>query len=405
MHGRAHIGGSKNAALAVMCAALLCEGTVILQNIPRIGDVHDLCTLFSGLGVTTDFDGHTLTVRPDGIYTTTCRRPESGAIRASSYLLGALLGRYGHAEISAPGGCRIGKRPLNFHLDAFKALGARVRSRGGRIALALPEGGALEGANVALPYPSVGATINIMLAAVRAKGVTTIFGAAREPHVQDTAAFLNACGARIVGAGTDVIVLSGVPSLRQSTPYTVIADPMEAGTFMIYTCLLGGELELSGVNPAHLSAVCRVLEDMGAHIESEENGLYIRAEPPLAGARVVTAPYPGFPTDLQQPLAVLMSVARGKSTLEETVFENRFGIAEALKKMGADVRVHGNTLFFTGVDKLTAAPVEATDLRGGAALLGAALAAEGKTELTGEAHLFRGYEDILTKLDGMRAYT
>ncbi|MDR3318663.1 MAG: UDP-N-acetylglucosamine 1-carboxyvinyltransferase [Clostridiales bacterium] len=403
LNGEITVNGSKNAAMAIIAASLLVSGSITLANVPIIEDIRDLKEIVTGLGGTVRHGAdHVMHINCDGLTGYTAVSDKVRSIRASSYLLGAMLGRCGRAVVAAPGGCRIGVRPLDYHIEAFRQMGADCELKDGIIRLDA-DGGRLRGADITLPFPSVGATINIMLAAVRATGVTVIRGCAREPHVTDAAGFLVEAGARINGAGTDIITVSGVERLALRKPYRIIPDQIEAGTYLIYTAIAGGEITLKDSEPEHLTTVIETLKDMGADIATYGKTVAIRVNGRLNAADIVTAPYPGFPTDLQQLMMALFAVSKGKSTIRETVFEQRFGTAEMLNRMGADITLDGDRAVIRGVDRLNGCEVDARALRGGAALIGAALSARGITAIEGEEHIYRGYEDICQKLGNIGA--
>jgi len=398
-------GGRKNSAVAILPATLLADGPSVIENLPDIRDVVAYCEILSALGarVTVErrngSEGLRATVDPSGL-----RRespPESlvNSMRASSYLIGVLLARHGRADVPFPGGCDIGSRPIDQHVKGLTALGAGMKVEHGVVTAEAPR---LVGAPVYLDVVSVGATINIMLAAIFAEGTTVIENAAKEPHVVDLANYLNAAGGNVKGAGTDIIKVTGVRRLRGVT-HSVIPDEIEAATYMIAAAATGGDVIVENVIPKHLESVSAKLAETGATVE--ENGDYIQV---LGNGRprpvtVKTLPYPGFPTDAQQQMTALLTVATGTSLVTETIFEGRFKHVNELKRMGARILVEGRTAMVEGVDYLTGAAVSATDLRAGAALIVAGLLAEGETEIFGVHHIERGYERPVEKLMNLGA--
>ncbi|MBX5476477.1 MAG: UDP-N-acetylglucosamine 1-carboxyvinyltransferase [Clostridia bacterium] len=400
LRGRVRVSGRKNAAVALLPAAVVAEGPVRLENVPDIADVHTYVEMLEAIGVdvrrpepnVVEVDASDVAARP---------APYALAkkMRASYYLLGALLARTGRAEVALPGGCDIGARPIDQHIKAFQALGAEVTIEHGVVRA---EAARLRGARIYLDIVSVGATINAMLAACRAEGTTVIENAAKEPHVVDVAILLNAMGGRISGAGTDVIKITGVRRLG-SAEHTVIPDEIEAATYLMAAAGTRGDVVVEGVVAKHLEPIIAKLQEAGAHVEHDADCIRVRGDRRLRAVRVKTLPYPGFPTDAQQPMTALLSTAEGTSTVTETIFEARFKYVDELKRMGARIRVEGRTAVIEGVERLSGAPVQATDLRAGAALVVAGLMAEGCTEVTGIKHLDRGYERMEDKLRGLGA--
>jgi len=398
--GSVKVSGAKNAAVAVMPAALLTDETCVIDNLPYIADVIMLAEILKQMGaqVTLEPRGR-ITINAAGV--SSCRADYDlvRRMRASYYLLGALLGRFGRAEVAFPGGCEIGARPVDQHIKGFQALGADVSISHGLIKAYADK---LVGNEVYLDVVSVGATINIMLAAVKAEGTTTIVNAAKEPHVVDVANFLNSMGANIKGAGTDTIKIKGVEKLH-GCEYTIIPDQIEAGTFMIAAAATRGDVKITGVIPKHLEAVSAKLLEMGMYVEEGDDYVRVIGTGRPRKANIKTLPYPGFPTDLQQPMSVLLSVAEGTSIITENVWESRYRHVEELRRMGAIIRVEDRNAIIEGVEKLTGAQVEATDLRAGAALVIAGLIAEGVTEVTNIIHIDRGYERLEEKLRSLGA--
>ncbi len=401
LFGEIDISGAKNAAVAIIPAALLVDGVCRIENIPQISDVTLFLRILESLGArvrtinrtTTEIDCSSATMREG-------RFDLMRQIRASYYLLGAMLGRFGEATVTMPGGCDFGVRPIDQHLKGFSAMGAETVVEGGLIRSEAK--GGVHGASVYLDVVSVGATMNIMIAAVLAKGRTVIENAAREPHIVDLANFLNAMGADVRGAGTNVIKINGVPSLRGGT-YSIIPDQIEAGTYLAAAAAAGGEVLIRNVIPKHLDCITGKLEEMGVYIEDRGDMVLVRRDKPLRHANVKTMPYPGFPTDMQPQMGVLMSVAHGVSHITEDVWDNRFKYLDELKRMGARVKVEGKTAAIEGVGRLTGAAVKACDLRAGAAMVIAGLCAEGTTVVEDIHHIERGYENIVEKLRGIGA--
>ena len=400
LRGEVQVGGSKNSSVAIVPAALLGDGPSTIENLPRIDDVKVFAQILSDLGACVRTDGTTMTIAPNGFTSYMAPYDLVRKLRASYYLMGVLLAKFGRAEVGLPGGCDIGPRPIDQHLKGFRALGADVSVEGGVVKLAAPHG--LHGASVYLDIPSVGATINIMLAATRAEGLTVIENAAKEPHVVDLANFLNAMGARVLGAGTDVVRRRGSRQLS-GTFHAVIPDDMEAATYMMAAVATSGDVMVKNVITKHLEPVTAKLRELGALME--ENGDFVRVigpERPKA-LNVKTLPYPGFPTDAQQPLVAVLSLAQGVSVVQESIYENRLGFIGELVKMGANIKVEGKTAIIEGVPRLVGAPVKANDLRAGAALILAGLSAYGTTEVYGLEVVNRGYEMVEEKLRSLGA--
>ncbi len=396
LSGAVDISGAKNAVVAILPAVLLSDGPCVIENIPNISDVSTSLQILSSLGATVKrINRHTVEIDPCTVHTVDVDYELARSMRASYYFIGALLGKYGQARVPMPGGCWFGERPMDLHLKGFGALGAEI----------LPlEQGIIEvhaemllGNSVYLDTVSVGATVNIMLAACRARGMTIIENAAKEPHIVDLANFLNTMGADIRGAGTDVIKICGVPSLHGAT-YSIIPDQIEAGTYMAMAVATHGDVLVRNVIPKHLESITTKLEEMGALIEEMDDAVRVRCSVPLRHCNVKTMPHPGFPTDMQPQIAVLLSLAAGTSTITEGIWENRFRYVDELRRMGAQVQVDGKTATFQGVSELVAAPVKAVDLRAGAAMVIAGLAANGITEVEDICYIERGYEDIVEKL-------
>ncbi len=400
LYGEVEIGGAKNAALAILAAANMTDETVYIDNLPDVRDINALIGAMEEIGARVErIDRHTVTVNGSGVTNCIVETESMKKIRASYYLLGALLGKYKRAQVPLPGGCNIGSRPIDQHLKGFKAMGAVTRIEHGFI---IAEAEELHGAHIFLDMVSVGATINIMMAAAMADGNTIIENAAKEPHVVDVANFLNSMGARIKGAGTDVIRIHGVKSLHK-TEYSIIPDQIEAGTFMFAAAVTGGSIVLRNVIPKHLEATSAKLLEMGCQIHENDDALRVIAPKKLQSTHVKTLPYPGFPTDMQPQIAVSLALADGTSIVTESIFENRFRYVDELARMGAAVKVEGNVAVISGVDKFTGARVSAPDLRAGAALVLAGLAAEGITIVDDIYFIERGYENLDLKFRGLGA--
>lgn len=398
--GEVIVGGAKNAAVAALPALILSDAKFTVRNLPKIDDVHNLIRLLELMGadIKVDEDG-VLTGTASNKISTDVRFDIAKKMRASYYFIGALLGKYGEAAVPFPGGCDIGVRPIDLHIKGFEALGAKIKIEHGII---IAKAEKLIGAAIYLDVVSVGATINIMLAAVKAEGVTTIENAAKEPHVVDVANLLNAMGAKVKGAGTDVIKITGVNYLGDCD-HSIIPDMLEAGTYMIAAAASGGDVLVSNVIPFHLEAVSAKLREMGVEVTEYEDSIRVNSRKRTKSVNIKTLPYPGFPSDLQQPMCVLLALSEGTGVITEGVWEGRFKHLDELKKMGAKVRAEGRVAIIDGVEMLSGAPVYATDLRAGAALVIAALVAEGETEIGNVFHIERGYEMLDEKLTKLGA--
>ena len=398
--GEVEIGGAKNAALGILAAAIMTDEPAIVDNLPDVRDINVLLQAMESIGAIIDRrDRHSVRINASMISGLVIEDDYIKKIRASYYLLGALLGKYKHAEVALPGGCNIGSRKIDLHIKGFKALGAEVKIEHGLI---IADAKKLTGAHIYLDTVSVGATINIMLASVLAEGKTVIENAAKEPHVVDVANFLNSMGANIKGAGTDVVRITGVPKLH-ATEYSIIPDQIEAGTFMFAAAATGGDVTVKNVIPKHLEATTAKLEEIGCDVEEFDDSIRVSASKRLGRTHVKTQPYPGYPTDMQPQIAVTLALANGTSIVTESIFENRFKYADELARMGACIKVEGNTAIIDGVEKFTGAEVSAPDLRAGAALVIAGLAAEGVTVVDDIVYILRGYEDFDGKLRGLGA--
>lgn len=400
LEGVVSISGGKNTAVAIISAALLSDEPCTIENLPDIDDVHVLVKILMHVGAKVEFDGSTMRVDPCGVEGHEVPLGLSQRMRGSSYLLGALLGRLGRADVPPPGGCVIGARPIDQHIKGFRMLGAQVEEHRGVIIARAPQG--LMGAEVFPDVVSVGTTINIMLAAAKAKGQTIIYNAAKEPHVVDLANFLNSMGARVKGAGTDVIRIRGVEHLHGTT-YAVIPDQIETGTLMIAAAASHGDVTIMGCIPQHMEALTAKLLEMGAKVEDRDDAIRVRSFGAHRNVNIKTQVYPGFPTDLQQPMSALLTTARGASMVVENIFEQRFNHFFELQRMGARVRVMDRVAIIEGVESLWGTPVYASDLRGGAALVVAGLMAEGVTEIGNVHFIDRGYEKLEDKLSSLGA--
>lgn len=399
IEGEVAINGAKNAAVAVIPAALMAEGESIIENLPLIEDVFAMDDILIRLGAKIEYDNHSLKIDATNLNSFIAPYESVKKIRASYYLIGALLSRFGKAEVAMPGGCNFGSRPIDQHIKGFRALGADVKIENGIIKAYADE---LVGTNIYLDVVSVGATINLMLAAVKAKGTTIIENAAKEPHVVDVANFLNAMGAKIKGAGTDLIRIQGVGALKPAK-YAIIPDQIEAGTYMIAACVTKGHVIVKNIIPKHLESLSAKLIEMGAEVKAFEDAIEVKCKNRLKSSNIKTMPYPGFPTDLQPQMAVLLSICEGTSLISEGVWENRYQYVEELKKMGANIKVEGRVAVIEGVEDLQGAEVVAVDLRAGAALIVAGLAAKGKTLIYNTKNVDRGYEKIDQKLRSLGA--
>ena len=398
--GEVEIAGAKNAALAILAAAIMTDETILIENMPNVRDTNVLLEAIQEIGATVErVSKSCVKVNGSTIQALSVDYEFIKKIRASYYLLGALLEKYKHAEVPLPGGCNIGSRPIDQHLKGFRALGASVEIRHGAIVTQADE---LKGSHIFLDVVSVGATINIMMAASLANGRTIIENAAREPHVVDVANFLNSMGANIKGAGTDVIRIKGVEKLHK-TEYSIIPDQIEAGTFMFAAAATRGDVLVRNVIPKHLEATTAKLEEIGCEVEEFDDAVRVMANRSLKRTHVKTLPYPGYPTDMQPQISVTLAMAQGTSIVTESIFENRFKYVDELSRMGANIKVQGNTAIIDGVRSLAGARVCASDLRAGAALVIAGLAAEGITIIDDIVYIQRGYEDFEVKLRSLGA--
>ena len=399
LEGEVRVSGGKNTAVAVIPATLLSDEPCTIENLPDIEDVHALADIMTELGAKVDYEpGRCMHVDPRPAEGVEISYRNAQRLRASYYLLGALLGRCGKARVPTPGGCEIGSRPVDQHLKGFRSIGAEAEEIGGM----LTAEGTLTGGDVFFDMVTVGATVNVMLAAVKAKGQTFIYNAAKEPHIVDLANFLNSMGAKIKGAGTDIIRIRGVQRLHGST-YAVIPDQIETGTLMIAAAATGGDVIIDGCIPTHMDALSAKLLEMGVKVTDSDDAIRVHVVGPRRAINVKTQVYPGFPTDLQQPMSALLTTARGTSLVTETIFEQRFRHLDEIRRMGAHVRVMDRTAIIEGVPELYGAPMTASDLRAGAALIVAALMARGTSEIYEPHYIDRGYEHIEDKLRSLGA--
>ncbi|GAA0745367.1 UDP-N-acetylglucosamine 1-carboxyvinyltransferase [Clostridium oceanicum] len=400
LFGKVEISGAKNAAVAILPAAILAsKNHCTIDNIPNIEDIHCLERILEGIGCKLERNENSLIVDSTNISSINANTEDVRKMRASYYLIGALLGRFKKARVELPGGCPIGVRPIDQHIKGFEALGAHVTIEHGAVTV---EADRLIGTNIFFDVVSVGATINVMLAATLAEGNTILENVAKEPHIVDVANFLNSMGANIKGAGTDIIRITGVKELKGCN-YSVIPDQIEAGTYMIATAACGGEVTINNVIPKHLESISAKLIEMGINVTEDGDSVTVKSNKEFKGITLKTQPYPGFPTDVQQPMSSLLTVASGRSIINENIWESRFKHVDELKKMGANIKVEGRTAILDGVDALTGAVVKATDLRAGAAMVIAGLIATGETRILGVEHIDRGYPNIEEKFKSLGA--
>lgn len=398
--GEVEIGGAKNAALAILVAAIMTDETVLIDNLPDVSDINVMLDAISEIGAMVQrIDRHTVRINASTVKNVSIDYESMKKIRGSYYFLGALLGKYRRAEVPLPGGCNIGSRPIDQHLKGFRALGAVVTIESGMV---IAEAEALQCSHIFFDVVSVGATINVMMAAAMAEGKTILENVAKEPHVVDVANFLNSMGANIKGAGTDVIRIKGVPRLHK-TEYSIIPDQIEAGTFMFAAAATKGDVTVLNVIPKHLEATTAKLIEMGCEVEEFDDAVRVVAKDRLKSTHVKTLPYPGYPTDMQPQIGVTMALSEGTSVITESIFENRFKYLDELSRMGANVKIEGNTAIIEGVEKLSGARVGAPDLRAGAALVIAGMATDGITIVDDIVYIQRGYEQFDEKLRGIGA--
>ncbi len=398
--GEVEIGGAKNAALAILAAAVMTDEPVIIENVPDLRDTMAMLQAMESIGIVVEkLDRHTVKIIGGSLKNVVIEDDSIKKIRGSYYFLGALLGKCRRAEVALPGGCNIGLRPIDQHIKGFRALGADVRIEHGLI---ITEAAQLKGNHIYLDVVSVGATINVLMAAAMAECQTIIENAAKEPHVVDVANFLNSMGANIKGAGTDVIRVKGVSKLH-GTEYAIIPDQIEAGTFMFAAAVTKGDVTVKNVIPKHLESISAKLMEIGCEVEESDDAVRVVAAKPLTHTHGKTLPYPGFPTDMQPQITVALGLSKGTSIVTESIFENRFKYVDELTRMGANIKVEGNTAIIDGVNKYTGASISAPDLRAGAALVTAALAAEGVSVIDDIKFIERGYEDFPQKLQSLGA--
>ena len=392
LKGEVEISGAKNAAVAILPATLLIDGVCTIENLPHISDIEISCEILEKLGAKITWNNkNSITIDTREIKTTKAPLDLTSKFRASYYIIGSMLGRKGEIEVGMPGGCKLGARPIDQHIKGFEALGANVTVEKGKINAKAKK---LKGAPIYMDIVSVGATINVMLAAVLAKGTTTIDNAAKEPHIVDVANFLNTMGADIRGAGTDVIKINGVEKLHGDATYSVVPDQIEAGTFMLAAVATRGDITLRNCITKHLESITAKIIEVGGNVEDNIDSIRVWCNKRPNKAHIKTLPYPGFPTDLQPQMGVVLSLANGNSVINESIWESRFQYTDELNKMGAKITANGKTAFFEGVKKLSGAPVYCTDLRAGAALVIAGICAQGETDIYNLQHIDRGYEDI-----------
>lgn len=402
LRGRIKIGGAKNASLALLCATILSRNEIVLENVPDISDVRVMIEIINSLGASAAWeDPEILKIKPPERVDVEAPYHLVKKLRASNLLLGPVLARFGRAQVALPGGCNIGVRPMDLHFKGLAGLGAELSLEHGCVRGSAP--GRLKGARIYLDFPSVGATENIMMAACLAEGQTLIENVAKEPEIVDLANFLNSMGAKVRGAGTDVIKIDGVPSLEGGGRYPIIPDRIEAGTFMVAAAATGGDVTLENLIPFHLEPLSAKLREANVEVHEVEDTLRVRADKPLRSIDIKTMPYPGFPTDMQSQLMAMLSTVPGTSVVVENIFENRFMVADELKRMGARIKVEGRMAVIEGVPSLQGTQVKATDLRAGAALIVAGLMATGETEICNAVFIDRGYHDLEKKLGSLGA--
>lgn len=399
LSGTIRISGAKNAAVALIPAAIISDEISTICNIPEISDINSLEDILSFLNITTKRATESMIIDPTTMINKAIPEEISSKLRASYYFMGALLAKYKYVEMNFPGGCKIGTRPINYHLDGFKKLGATVKEQGDKYIIKAEQ---LIGTDIKLEKASVGATINIMLVATKAQGITTIENAAKEPEIINIAEFLNNMGAKISGAGTETIIIEGVEYLKKGE-IEVIPDRIEAGTYIIIGALSGAPLKVDNIIPEHIDSLISKLEEIGVNLELGSDYVIINSKDSYKSTNIKTAVYPGFPTDLQQPFTVLLTQSSGKSKVTETIWENRFMHIPYLNDLGADITVNNQTATILGPTKLKGCQVVATDLRAGAAMIAAGLKADGRTTITNAEHILRGYEDIVEKLSEVGA--
>lgn len=402
LEGTVNISGAKNAAVAIIPATLLVKGKCHLENVPDISDIRAYYKILESLGSKIEHvSNNEVIIDNTNIETAIASYELTSKFRASYYLIGSLLGRFDKVQISLPGGCNLGARPIDQHIKAFEKLGAKTQVKNGNIYATRTE--RLKGTNIFLDVVSVGATINAILAATLAEGTTVIENVAKEPHIVDLANFLNSMGAKIKGAGTDTIKITGVNSLHQVSSYSVIPDQIETGTFMVAAAATQGDVFITNCIPKHMEPITAKLREAGAIVEEEGSTIHVKMDTRPNAFSVKTSPYPGFPTDMQPQISLLLAISNGTGIIVENIWESRFQYTDELAKMGADIAAHGSTAIFKGVDKLYGAPVKAHDLRAGAAMIIAGLIANGETQIHEIHHILRGYEKIVEKFNDLGA--
>ena len=402
LQGEVTVSGAKNSVVALIPAIILSDGVVTLDGVPAISDVDNLIEIIEVMGGSVKRDGETLEIDPRGVKDMPMPFGKINSLRASYYFYGSLLGRYGQATVGLPGGCDLGPRPIDLHLKAFEAMGASISYEAESMRIATDAGQRIQGAHIYMDTVSVGATINTMLAAVKADGRTVIENAAREPEIIDVATLLNNMGARVRGAGTEVITIDGVESLH-GTRHQVIPDRIEAGSYIAMAAAIGKGIKVKNVLYEHLESFIAKLEAMGVRMTVEEDAIFVEEQGDLKPVDIKTSPYPGFATDLQQPMTPLLLKASGRGKIIDTIYEKRVNHVPELARMGADIQVLGGQIIYSGPTQLSGAPVKASDLRAGAALVTAGLMAEGQTEITNIEFILRGYSNIIEKLSDLGA--
>ncbi len=402
LNGEVKISGAKNSAVAILPATLLVKGKCHLENVPDISDIRSYIEILESLGSKIEYiSKNEFIIDNTNINSAIASYELTSKFRASYYLLGALLGRFNEVQISLPGGCNLGARPIDQHIKAFEKLGANVEVKNGNVYASRTK--RLKGAHIFLDVVSVGATMNAILASTLAEGTTTIENVAKEPHIVDLANFLNSMGAKIKGAGTDTIKVIGVDSLHQISCYSIIPDQIETGTFMVAAAATKGDVTITNCIPKHMEPITAKLKEAGAQVFEYESSIRVKMDKRPNAFSIKTSPYPGFPTDMQPQMCILLAIANGTGIIVENIWESRFHYTDELAKMGADISAHGNTAITKGVEKLYGSPVHSHDLRAGAAMIIAGLVAEGTTEVYNIDHILRGYEDIVTKFSKLGA--
>lgn len=402
LEGEVTISGAKNAAVAILPATLLVKGKCHLENVPDISDIRAYCKILESLGSKIEYiSKNEMIIDNSEVNSAIASYDLTSKFRASYYLLGALIGRFDKVQIGLPGGCKLGARPIDQHIKAFKKLGAKVIVRNGNVYTSKTE--PLKGTNIFFDVVSVGSTMNAILAATISEGTTTLENVAKEPHIVDLANFLNSMGAKIKGAGTDTIKITGVSELHQKSSYSIIPDQIETGTFMVAAAATKGNVLIKNCIPKHMEPITAKLIEAGATVEEFESDIRVSMDRRPTSVSIKTMPYPGFPTDMQPQFSLLLTLGDTTGTIIETIWESRFQYTDELNKMGADISAHGTTAVFKGVESLSAAPVKAHDLRAGAAMIIAGLCAEGQTEISDIHHILRGYENIIGKFEKLGA--